>query len=193
MMGAAYAVSGSVKAGGGRLVCSLKVHETTEGRLLAADAIMKDSFEQLHVAIPKLATKLMKKAMSREASTPPGPSSVDVQDAGTLYLGDDIDNQFTDEKGFLFITTEPKDAEVLLNGEVIGSGGTVQKEMMVGRYVLAVRHPGPYHPYAGEPFDLGPDGHKQTIRLKAAFGTLQVQSTPSGAEVWIGGKRHGRR
>jgi hypothetical protein len=57
--------------------------------------------------------------------------------------------------------------------------------------VLAVRHPGPYHDYVSEPFEIGTDGHKQTIRLQAAFGTLSVQSSPSGAEVWIGGKKVG--
>jgi hypothetical protein len=78
--------------------------------------------------------------------------------AGDLYLGDDIENSLTDETGFLFVTTRPKDVEVLLNSEVIGSGGRVQKEVMIGRYVLAVKHPGPYHPFASPVFELGTPG-----------------------------------
>jgi hypothetical protein len=188
-IGAAYVVSGSVSQMAGTWICTVKIHKTDTGALLATgDARAPDQLTLLDGVAPMVGG-LTKKAFGGQFNAAAGGGA--VSSVSGLYLGDDIDNAFSDEKGFLFITTEPEDAEVLLNGEVIGSGGAVQKEVMVGRYVLAVRHPGPYHAYVSQPFELGTDGHKQKIDLKAAFGTLRVQSDPSGAEVWIAGKRVG--
>lgn len=190
-IGADYVVSGSLSQLGGFWVCTVKFHKTDTGALLATqDARAVDELALLDAVAPMVAG-LSKKALGSQFGSTAGGGVVTAVGVSNLYLGDDIDNAFTDETGFLFIKTLPEDAEVLLNGEVIGSGGRVQKEAMVGRYVLAVRHPGPYHGYVSQPFELGSDGHKQTITLKPAFGTLSVQSSPSGADVWIGGKRVG--
>ena len=52
MMGAAYVISGSVVKMGGGLVCTLKVHETTGGELLATDVVQVGQSVELISKVP---------------------------------------------------------------------------------------------------------------------------------------------
>ncbi len=181
-LGAHFVITGEVSEIGGTLVCTIKAHETENGGQVGfADARHAEVIGLVDL-LPALA-----RGLTRSALAPVGRRSLTELD-----LGDRIENRIVDETGFLTVTVRPEGAQVLLNGVDIGRGGVVEKETMVGRYVVAADHPGLYHPFVSAEFELGTDGVRLDIVLKPASGVLTVTSEPTDAEVWIGGKKVGR-
>ncbi len=92
--------------------------------------------------------------------------------------------------GHILLATNPAGAEVYLNDQQVGIS-PYQGRNVAGSYQLRVKHPF-YHDHI-EQFELR-EGETVTlpaIELKPRFGYVQVESSPSGAEVWVDGKLEG--
>jgi len=84
------------------------------------------------------------------------------------------------------IDSEPPGAEVLFAGEVIGTT-PMHREMPPGRYAFTLRRAG-YEPCAKEQQVALGRSANVFCNLEAELGTLSVQSSPGGAEVWVSGQ-----
>jgi eukaryotic-like serine/threonine-protein kinase len=92
----------------------------------------------------------------------------------------------------LFVTTEPKDAQVLLNGEVKrqeGDGALLTLEVPLDKETTLEARKKGFRPaieklLPGE----GQDPIRRTLKLQPAEIVLDVRSDPAGADIWINGK-----
>jgi formylglycine-generating enzyme required for sulfatase activity len=101
-------------------------------------------------------------------------------------------NAVTDQTGFLVIKTDPPGATVFVNGKEVGiASPQLQLELMVGRYVIVAEMGKLYHP-AREEIELTTSGKRVTLTLPPAFGTLEVDSEPRGADVFLDGENVGK-
>ena len=101
----------------------------------------------------------------------------------SVDMGEKIKNSITDDEGFLTVTTQPEGADIYINGEPKGSG-TWQDSLPVGKYVVVAKKGRRYYPGRQE-VKIDSKGAEINFKLIPAFGTLSVQSSPMGAEVWI--------
>jgi len=92
--------------------------------------------------------------------------------------------------GRLKITSQPSGAEVYLAGQKVGVTPFYSKQQASGNYGLSVRHRD-YH-VVNERVNVR-DGvlSEQSVELKPAFGSLNISSSPSGAEVYLAGQKVG--
>jgi TolB-like protein len=72
-LAAAYVVSGSVVDMGGTWMCTVKIHETKDGNLLAADNAQGKELYQLADAVPPLVAQLMATALGTGGGVAPAP------------------------------------------------------------------------------------------------------------------------
>jgi len=92
--------------------------------------------------------------------------------------------------GWIIITSEPSGAEVYLNDQRVGKT-PYQAKQTPGKINLRLQYPLYYEHQ--EQFELG-EGATVTlpiVNLKPRFGYWQATSTPTGAEVFLDGKRIG--
>ncbi len=103
-----------------------------------------------------------------------------------LDRGESIVNAVTDETGIISIKTNPDGANIFINGKAVGKA-PYQDVLMVGRYVITARLNALYYDAARE-IVLTSNGGEVNLELLPAFGSLNITSTPSGAEVLIDGR-----
>jgi formylglycine-generating enzyme required for sulfatase activity len=86
--------------------------------------------------------------------------------------------------GFLSITTQPGDAEVILNDESLGKAPVVKHALQVGEYHYKVVHPD-YYPL--ENSFVMEDNFKMefTHELRPLESELIVTSRPSSSSIWL--------
>ena len=185
-VGADYVLTGEVIRFGDSLRVLMKLHDTKAGRLLGNERASGPRVTALESPVEKSAAQLFSKLAGTGAA---GKVGGGVVTGGTsLETGADIVNQITDDRGFLFVETEPPGATVLVNGDELGTS-PVQPELAVGRYVVVARLP-LHHP-ARKEVRLGVDGARLKLTLPPAYGRVVVESTPPGAEVWLAGAKVG--
>ncbi len=92
--------------------------------------------------------------------------------------------------GFIDITSEPSGAEIFINDQKMGVTPTTI-ELTAGEHTLKLRK-NFYHTYSGT-FQLSEKETKnlETFDLLPMFGYYQVNSIPSGAQVFLDGKSAG--
>jgi formylglycine-generating enzyme required for sulfatase activity len=89
------------------------------------------------------------------------------------------------------VSSVPAGAKVLVDGRELGAT-PLETTLDAGRYQLVLQHPEyrrfetPVTVKAGEPLSIGP------VELGVPDGTLAVSSSPSGADVSVGGRYRGR-
>jgi hypothetical protein len=104
-------------------------------------------------------------------------------------LGASIQNPLVDEKGFLFVDSQPRGAKVLINGDEKGTT-PYEDEVMVGDYVVFCTLGALYQP-ARKSIRLGQEGARLMMELKDHWGVLKVESEPSGAAIALKGEPTG--
>jgi hypothetical protein len=92
----------------------------------------------------------------------------------------------------LFVTTDPKDAQVLLNGDTKrpeGDGALLTLEVPLGvESTLEARKKG-FRPAIEKVMaSEGQDTIRKTLKLQPAEVVVDVRSDPAGADIWINGK-----
>ena len=94
----------------------------------------------------------------------------------------------------LLVTSEPPGADVFINGDKQSGQTPVRLPLAPGKYNLVLRMPG-YDAYSG-PVQVTDDGKsKIDAELHQKSGHVawaQVDSTPSGAEIWVDGVATGQ-
>lgn len=92
--------------------------------------------------------------------------------------------------GFIDITSEPSGAEIFINDQKMGVTPTTI-ELTAGQHTLKLRK-NLYHTYSGT-FELAEKETKnlETFELLPMFGYYEVNSKPSGAQVFLDGKSVG--
>ena len=94
----------------------------------------------------------------------------------------------------LLVTSEPPGADVFINGDKQSGQTPVRLPLAPGKYNLVLRMPG-YDAYSG-PVQVTDDGKsKVDAELHPKTGHVawaQVDSTPSGAEIWVDGVATGQ-
>lgn len=93
--------------------------------------------------------------------------------------------------GYWQVTSTPSGADVLLNGRIVGVTPIKKQVIQSGFHEVTVRKTN-YHEHK-ETFRLS-DGDEKTlnIKLKGAFGDLQITSEPPDARVFIDNKEVGK-
>jgi serine/threonine-protein kinase len=95
----------------------------------------------------------------------------------------------------LLVTSEPAGADVFINGDKQSGQTPVRLPLAPGKYNLVLRMPG-FEVYSG-PVQVTDDGKsKVDAELHPKTGHVawaQVDSTPSGAEIWVDGVATGQR
>jgi hypothetical protein len=92
--------------------------------------------------------------------------------------------------GRLTVTSEPSGASVYLDNVYVGTTPVTRKQKKSGPYDLKVALPR-YHDHKDEVIISDERTSQVNVKLKPAFGTLVINSSPSGADVWIDGEKAG--
>ncbi len=94
------------------------------------------------------------------------------------------------QKQWLVILSEPAGAAVYINNQLQSSLTPFQKKFDLGKYTYRLEYAN-YHNEAGA-VELDAESKQElNIKLKPAFGSLKVSSTPEGADVMVDGKPTG--
>lgn len=89
--------------------------------------------------------------------------------------------------GYWQINSTPTDAEVLIDGKLVGTTPLTHGQISSGSHVLTVRK-SLYHSHT-ENFNIEDGEDKRfNISLKEAYGNLEITSDPTGAMVFIDGR-----
>ncbi len=98
--------------------------------------------------------------------------------------------ELTPRFGYYAVNTIPRGAEVQLNGRTIGTSPLARTEISSGEHELRIRMP-LYHDHTETFIIEDGDDKNFNIELKEAFGQLFINSEPSGADVYVDGRRVG--
>ncbi len=92
--------------------------------------------------------------------------------------------------GYWQVTTTPREAEVLLDGRLVGTSPLTRGEISSGEHELSIRKP-LYHEH--KEIFVVEDGDDKSfdIALEPAYGQLIIDSDQQGAEVFIDGRQVG--
>jgi len=161
--------------------------EATES---AADVECTCGFKEIKQAMVGVAAQLSGKASALVAAGAAVIGGGTVKQGVAMDRGEKIVNAMTDKTGLLFIETDPPKAALMINGKPYGNA-PYQDELMIGRYIVTASQNSYYHDAAQE-IQLTTDGATLKLVLPPAFGTLNVTSTPDGAEVLIDDKPVGK-
>ena len=184
---ARYVVGGNVKDVGSKIGVTLEMYDSGSGALLGSEQGRADSVDDAVTWAQQTAPRLVQRVSGATAAVTGGGK---VEHGVALDRGERIVNQQTDQTGYLVIKSDPPAAAITLNGKEVGRA-PLQLDQMVGRYVI-VGDLGKLYHAAREAVDLTTTGAKVTLVLKQAFGSLEVRSSPAGADVWLDGVVAGR-
>ncbi|MBI2375217.1 MAG: PEGA domain-containing protein [Deltaproteobacteria bacterium] len=167
---------------------SLKLSSIEKGCLIeSASAPWTGDREQVGRAVATLVGKLRKGVDLPEAQE--AMSSVQSSVIlSPLDLGDDgsqIKNPAREDKGYLFVDSEPKGARIIINGKEVGVA-PYQEELMVGEYTIIGRHSTNLYKPGKHVVRLDGKGQKLTIKLAPSFGVLKVESEPPSLIAFAG-------
>lgn len=93
------------------------------------------------------------------------------------------------QTGWLVLDSKPTGASVYLNNEYVGDT-PFQKKYAYGNYSYKLESPN-YYDYVNS-VDINQDKVELSIQLAPAFGSINVKSNVSGAEVLLDGKNTGK-
>ena len=206
MLGADYIVTGEIIRYGGRLQVNLRAHHSfTSHFVFGGDAGAGDVFE-LKSASRGLAGQLMTRILSHSGVAAPvqtGGGAVFVPsgqpsapsgaaEVRALAPTEQPPATATGPAG-LYITSNPPGADVYLGEVKAGTANPAFQKvnLQAGTKVRVTLKMSLYHDVAFD-VDLKPGVMKfENVALKPAFGSLVIESEPTGAKVLIGGSEVG--
>jgi TolB-like protein len=185
---ARFVVGGSLKDVGSRIGITLEAYESATGMLKGSETGTAKDMDEAVTFTGQASQKLLGRLSGGiGGAAAPGPAGTGTVLTGVSFdRGEHIVNAVTDSTGFLVITTDPPGAAISVNGKEAGTA-PVQLERPVGRYVVVAELGKLYHP-ARQEVALTAAGSRVTLVLAPAFGRLQVESEPPGAEVSVDGE-----
>ena len=208
-IGADYIVSGELIRFGASLRLSLKLFETQTSRLIGTQTVKAGAVEELEAPIRTASNTLFRKIGGRAVEGDRSPSGADPG-SGPTFVAPATQGAGPGESKLveikpterpkaksgpagIYITTEPKGAEVLIGDVKVGDTDPAfqRADLRPGDTVRVTLEKEEYHPVR---FDvtLRPGiARYEGIELKPAFGALEILSEPAGARVTLGGAEVG--
>ncbi|GAK55162.1 PEGA domain protein [Candidatus Vecturithrix granuli] len=93
------------------------------------------------------------------------------------------------QKGWLTLYSYPEDAEVVINGNILGRTPLKQSELPVGTYTVTFSYEG--HEFQQQLSITAGNTTEFTYRFPG-FGALNIETTTSGCEIYLNGKLAGK-
>jgi formylglycine-generating enzyme required for sulfatase activity len=205
-IGAEYIVTGEIIRYAGKLRVQVKVHHVPTGHFLGSADTQAGDLEQQESMLSSISATMMNKVLSHAGVTAPsqrGGGAVFVAptqpstprgaaEVRTLPPTEQPPATATGPAG-LYITSNPPGADVYLGQTKAGTTSPAFQKvnLQAGTNVRVTLKMNLYHDVS---FDvaLKPGVMKfEGVELKPAFGSLKIESEPSGAEVYIGGEKVG--
>jgi Protein of unknown function (DUF1566)/PEGA domain len=206
MIGAEYIVTGEILLISGELRVQIKTHHTGSGHFLGSEKTSGGNLNAQEAMLAGVAGAMMSKILSHSGVAPasqPGGGAVFVSptqssspsgaaEVRALAPTEQPPATATGPAG-LYITSNPPGADVYLGKTKAGTTSPAFQKVNLqpGTNVRVTIKKNLYHDVA---FDvpLKPSVTKfENVELKPAFGSLKIESEPSGAEVLIGGEKVG--
>ena len=206
MLGADYIITGEIIRFGGKLQVNLRSHNSFTSHFVFGGNTMADDILGLKNELNGLSSKLMTRVLSHSgvsAPAQPGGGAVFVSPTQPATSGGAAEVRAlapteqppataTGPAG-LYITSNPPGADVYLGNTKAGTTSPAFQKVNLqpGTNVRVTLKMGLYHDVS---FDvaLKPGVMKfEGVELKPAFGSLTIESEPSGAKVLIGGSEVG--
>lgn len=185
-----YGITGSVNEIAGQYELVMRLFESKSASLLASETHRYSSIPDMLDDAKHTAKVLVANIPGAGLGSGVTLSNVIVRNT-EVYKGEDIVNKETGKSGFLYITSTPEGANIYINGKSYGTA-PVQRSMPEGQYVVLADMGQIYHQATSEKITVS-DG--QTIQvplvLKPSFGSVTIESQPSGAKVLLSGDNVG--
>lgn len=189
-VGADYVITGDIIRFGSKLKVALRMHNTETSESMAAAEASGADVNAIELPVKAAARRLLKKLWVPRGAAP--SAKVEVQQfAAPEDDGSRIKNPPRDEKGYLFVKSNPPGARIFVNGEERGVTPR-QMELMVGEYVIVCQPSNKLYATASKRVTMTTKTLKLTMTLPATFGNLRVESQPPGAEILLGGEPTGK-
>ena len=196
MIGADIIISGEVTRFGKKFKVVIKMHETHSAEFLGSKRGEAVTVGNLERPVQKAAEQLLRVLLGQSPATSPTPGATSakigtgkVEGGVSIDMGEKIVNQITDDSGFLVIKSHPKKANIFINGKEVGKT-PLQLEKMVGQYIIVAKLGKLYHP-SRQDLNLTTEGARLTMELQPAFGSVEITSLPSGADIWLNEEKVG--
>lgn len=182
-----FGVTGSITRIDGEFEVVMRLFESASASLLASETAMYSTVSEMKAGVKHDAKLLVASIPEAGLGTSITMANVIVKKT-ELYKGDNIVNINTGKSGFLYITSNPDGANIFINGDNVGQA-PIQKSVPEGDYVIVGDMGAIYHPATSNKIHVG---DSQTVEvpltLSPSFGTLEVNSTPKGAKVYVSGE-----
>ena len=206
MLGADYIVTGEIIRFGGRLQINLRTHNSFTSHFVFGGDVESDDVLEMKTALRGLAGQLMAKVLSHSGIAAPaqtGGGAVFVSptqpsapagaaEVRALAPTEQPPATATGPAG-LYITSNPPGADVYLGNTKAGTTSPAFQKvnLQAGTKVRVTLKMSLFHDVAFD-VDLKPGVMKfENVALKPAFGSLTIESEPTGAKVLIGGSEVG--
>ena len=198
-IGAHYIVTGSIWKRGALLEVTVKLFETKSGNLRSQKSVSGADLDALS-APAREAVKGMVGSLVAAVSAPSGPvflapgaGPAGPSEAQVTEVEPTQKPTAATGPAGLYITTDPAGAEVYLGTVKAGTTEPAfqNTDFQAGTRVRVTLRKQDYHDKVFE-VDLKPGIAKyEGVKLDPAFGTLVIESSPSGAKVTMGGREVG--
>ncbi|MFM2151911.1 MAG: hypothetical protein RL199_346 [Pseudomonadota bacterium] len=183
MLQAPYIIAGSVKTLGSKKLLTVEAYESNGGQLLGAEQLKGPSAEALFDELDAKGRGLVRTWLKLvPAAASAAPAKV-VE--GRLGASDDFDLGDAGEVVASF-DSEPAGAVVLVDGKVVCKSTPCTKTVAVGRHEVTMSLE--QYDDAAASLDLSPKNKRVKLELGAAFGLLDIVTTPAGVSVAVDGK-----
>jgi formylglycine-generating enzyme required for sulfatase activity len=183
MLQAPYIIAGSVKALGSKKLLTVESYESNGGQLLGSEQFLGASVEALFGELNAKGRGLVRNWLKL------GPAAASAAPAkvveGRLGASDDFDLGEAGEVVASF-DSEPAGAVVLVDGKVVCKSTPCTKSVAVGRHEVTMSLE--QYDDGAASVDLSPRNKRVKLELAAAFGLLDIATTPSGVSVAVDGK-----
>jgi formylglycine-generating enzyme required for sulfatase activity/TolB-like protein len=206
MVGAEYIVTGEIIRFAGDLRINLKVHNASSGHFVGGLSCEGAEVRGLEDNLKGVSRQLMDQVLTHagvQSSAPSGGDAVFVSptqlsapsgaaEVRALAPTEQPPATATGPAG-LYITSDPPGADVYLGQTKAGTTNPAFQKinLQAGSNVRVTLKMDLYHDVAFD-VQLKPGVMKfDKVELKPAFGSLKIESEPSGAEVYIGGEKVG--
>ncbi len=103
-----------------------------------------------------------------------------------------VSGDTTSDVAFLILDSDPTDAEVFLGDTYAGQTPFQNPSLKAGQKIQITLKKTNYHDKTIELTLSGGINELSTVKLKSTFGSLSVTSDPSGADVYLAGKKVGK-
>ncbi|MBF0451944.1 MAG: SUMF1/EgtB/PvdO family nonheme iron enzyme [Candidatus Magnetomorum sp.] len=121
----------------------------------------------------------------------PIPDQTKLYNKEIIRITPEVKGDIRSSKAMVIIESQPDQADVYMGDTLSGQTPYQMKKLEAGQTIIVTLKKKDYYPMQLEATLKGGLNDFKTIHLKPKFGTLIIQSDPSGADLYIAGKHVG--